>query len=101
MKPWDIIGWIILLAMAVVAALFLLRMLLLVSVSIAMRVRHLWTRNTPPARDQLWLSACGNSRCRIHSVSDERITVSTTSSVIYDTPESWKRRVKNDALFLP
>lgn len=59
MKPWDVIGWIILFSVSVVAIYWIRRFILAVVTSIRLTyglyLRHKATRDTPPEKGQIWI----------------------------------------------
>lgn len=100
MKPWDIIGWCIIVACAGTVAVVLLSW----GIGAAMPlVWHYRTRATPPAAGQRWVQ--DGSTLHIKRVTEAGVVLietrgrmSTTSWV--DTPADWLERVRNRRLYL-
>lgn len=94
MNPWSIIGWIIVACIALVMALYAIRIVISILQTMADYFKYLTTRNDPPQEKQLWRSH-NNTLYSIQRVSDGLVTIrSGNTSTCYNT-EDWKRFVRN------
>ena len=104
MNPWEILGWII----VIWIGLQIVLKLLIVGIDayeklrrfLRQYIRHLRTRNTPPAAGQYWYGSSFNSYevTRVHD--NGVIGWRSGNASSGDTPEQWKRRVRNLNLYL-
>lgn len=106
LSPWDILGW-----MAVAAVgLVLLCVLVFICVCVwrvlleglASLRRHFETRDTEPCAGQLWRSATSGRARSIGSVYTDGSVKwwGTDEFGVCDSPESWKKRVRKECLYL-
>ncbi len=95
MNPWSIIGWVIVALIALVFALYLLRIAISILRMVSEYIKYLTTRNDVPRENQLWRSH-NNTLYSIQHVADNgRITIRTGNASTSYTPEEWKRAVRN------
>lgn len=104
MSPWDILGWILVIWLGLIFAIKLLIIGLDIFVGVRrylrQYIRHLRTRNTPPAAGQYWCGA-GLKTYEVTRVHDNGVIgVRFGNGSWGDTPEQWKRRVRNLNLYL-
>lgn len=99
MKPWDIIGWMILGVIGLVVLALLALVVMWIIGESARMVLHLRTRNTPPAEGQVWNQ--GGDRLHIRRVTETGgVWVDCGSTSWGDSSEGWKLRVRSRKLFL-
>ncbi len=91
MKPWDIIGWLLLFVAGTVVLAGILGWVI-------KYVEHLLTRNTPPAIGQRWYQ--GADILSITSVSDTLIGIQCIPATWSDTRAEWRQRVRQRRLRL-
>lgn len=106
MSPWTIIGWAIVGAVglgAFILALFAWDTFVLPGLQRA--VLHRRTRNTPPAKGQIWMQ--GRTYLTVTRIADNgRICLTTkiapngNGASWSDSPEDWRERVKARRLWL-
>lgn len=105
LNPWDIIGWSLIVALIAWFGFSLGKAVVLAVTQWALRwYFHLTTRNTPPAKGQVWDNNYG-STIRITHIGqrDDGSTyyaVQAGNASWGEGPESWKQRVKGRRMFL-
>ena len=99
MNPWTVIGWAVLSVMALVVATIVAKVGSMIGAAWLRLVRHLRTRNTPPAKGQVWIQ--GDSRLQIREIYDNgRIGIQAGAGSWSDSPKEWRTRVKNRRVYL-
>ena len=99
MKPWTIIGWIILSCIAVFIGFLLLALFAVLKNWIGRRVLYYKTRNIPPAEGQRWVQddailEIGKTYPKGH------FGIKSGNASWGELPEDWKQRVRSRKLFL-
>lgn len=96
--PWTIIGWIVLAALAVVAAL---SVGVYVVIPAYLRYCHLRTRDTPAAAGQVWLLPAGNERIEVLEILESgALRLRSGWRSWSESPETWLRSVRAQKLIL-
>ena len=106
MTPWTIIGWIILAIAACFALLILLAVFVAWKEAFKKLNRHYKTRDIPPNKGQSWEQ--NGSDLYIGENHGKHFTIYTAEpnyslgsrSSWGETPEEWRKRVRNRKLFL-
>lgn len=104
MNPWDILGWILvtLIGVSIVARLLIIGIDIYEKTHRFLRhyIRHLGSRNTPPAAGQYWYGE-GFQTYEVTLVHDNGVVGWRSDNVSAgDTPDQWKRRVRSRRLYL-
>ena len=104
MNPWDILGWILVvwigLMVALKAAIIVLDLYEKARRFLRQYVRHLRTRNTPPATGQRWYGA-GYLSYEVTGVYDDGVIgVRHGNTSMGRSPDDWKSLVRRNRLYL-
>jgi hypothetical protein len=103
MNPWNILGWLLVIIVAIPVAFIMLGLIAgffkLFKGSFDKWLKYYLTRKVKPQEGQLWQQ--GDSLLRIGRVHDDgSFTIRSGNASWNETPENWKKRVKNRKLYL-
>lgn len=98
MNPWTLIGWALVALISIPILFVALRLLGAVRLTLTIRAKHYLTRNDPPAAGQRWTQD-GTSLWIDRIAENGRIVIRSGRSSWSDSPEEWRRRVRNRRLW--